>query len=789
MLAPADAAVAARDPTLPGLPLLLNPEAVADLLRQSVLSFGVLSVRPLYVRYKPGTRCLVAYEVRTPNGTLPVHANAYSTLRAMDAAAASIHRAQDVVTPGRIVAAPGIVISVFPHDDTLPSLARVWHRDDRNGLLEKLLPECPALWDAEFKLLAYKPGRRCVAVLRGAGGAAAVLKAYTASGFSRAMVGGRAFFSRGAVRVASILGRSRRHHLIAFEWLPGETLSTLLHDERVGTDRLEEVGAALASLHLQKARRLRADRNASVGVELSAVATGIGSLCPEIGDRAVRLAQVLATSLQQVEDGVPLHGDFHAGQVVAAGESIAIIDMDRASRGDSRADVASFIAHLRCEALDGRIDANIAERAGDALLEGYERSSHRPVRHGLEPYVAAALLRLAPRPFRSRLPDWPLLTAEIVRRAEALVGMAETQRGHGFPRPSVVDPFDVLADRALSLAPAALDPEAMGARLADLKGARKESVTVHAIRVSRHKAGRRCLLEYDVSFAGRACRDEISTFVGKVRAKGVDRRTYHLSRRLWSDGFGDDSPDGISVAQPIGVLPDLKMWLQVRVPGVSLTTLLTQDLAAGLGERVARAIRKLHCHSAEEAPLHTIEDELRLLHERLLRTAACHASYHQRLDTVFERCTRLALMLPRVEPRGIHRDFHPDQVLVHGDAVYLLDLDLYAAGDPALDVGNFLGHITEYSLRLFGDGRRLATFEAAMKRCYLNLDSTVSEDAIEIYKTLTLARLIHISTIIPERRPVTERLIEVVRSRLDQNGQGNWLVPLGLSKPNVLRSR
>ena len=108
-------------------------------------------------------------------------------------------------------------------------------------------------------------------------------------------------------------------------------------------------------------------------------------------------------------------------------------------------------------------------------------------------------------------------------------------------------------------------------------------------------------------------------------------------------------------------------------------------------------------------------------------------------------------------------------MLVHGDRLYLVDLDLYAAGDPALDVGNFLGHITEYSLRVFGDVARLMPFEAAMQRCLLKHDATVSATAIEAYKTLTLARLIHISTVIPDRQRFTEAITGLVESRLDEH--------------------
>ena len=42
----------------------------------------------------------------------------------------------------------------------------------------------------------------------------------------------------------------------------------------------------------------------------------------------------------------------------------------------------------------------------------------------------------------------------------------------------------------------------------------------------------------------------------------------------------------------------------------------------------------------------------------------------------------------------MHRDFHDGQVLVDdAHAVGLIDFDLMAAGDPALDVANFICHL------------------------------------------------------------------------------------------------
>ncbi|UFU03792.1 phosphotransferase [Ruania suaedae] len=58
---------------------------------------------------------------------------------------------------------------------------------------------------------------------------------------------------------------------------------------------------------------------------------------------------------------------------------------------------------------------------------------------------------------------------------------------------------------------------------------------------------------------------------------------------------------------------------------------------------------------------------------------------------MLERATML--LEPCRAPALIHRDLHDKQMLVDGDRVGLLDLDLLATGDPALDLANLLVHL------------------------------------------------------------------------------------------------
>ena len=93
------------------------------------------------------------------------------------------------------------------------------------------------------------------------------------------------------------------------------------------------------------------------------------------------------------------------------------------------------------------------------------------------------------------------------------------------------------------------------------------SVKVLATRLVRHKTGRRCLIEFDVEMtAGGETRRDV--LMGKSRAKGLDHRTFEFVRRLRLNGFDDHSPDGISVPEPVAMVPPFAMWLSRRVDGI-----------------------------------------------------------------------------------------------------------------------------------------------------------------------------------------------------------------------------
>ncbi len=333
----------------------------------------------------------------------------------------------------------------------------------------------------------------------------------------------------------------------------------------------------------------------------------------------------------------------------------------------------------------------------------------------------------------------------------------------------VEDPFGVIDDAAMPTLSEALDPGAMQQRLLhDLPRLTRENThrRLQAIRVTRHKPGKRCVIEYDILFEHRGAAAETATLIGKVRAGRTGRIGYRLLDALWRAGFAADSKDGVSVPQPLGVLPDLQIWLQRKVPGRVATELLVEPGATWLVERIAEAAHKLHCARVPAKRSHTMADELRILRERLAAVAQEQPRWAARIERLIEACERLGTALPPPVPCGIHRDFYPDQVIVDGVRLWLIDFDLYCTGDPGLDIGNFLGHITEHSLRTLGDPGALAPLEHAMAERFAALSGDVAGRAAATYATLTLVRHVYLSTLFAERRRYTGRILDLCEERL-----------------------
>lgn len=291
-------------------------------------------------------------------------------------------------------------------------------------------------------------------------------------------------------------------------------------------------------------------------------------------------------------------------------------------------------------------------------------------------------------------------------------------------------------------------------------------VRLRALRPVRHKPGRRCLIEYELDVERSGVPVERVVVLGKTRARGADRTTARLVEALWNGGFSPASDDGISVPEPLGVVPQLGMWLQRRVPGAAATLLLRGPEGPALARRIGAALHKLHRSGVPARRVHDVEGELSVLAERFSSLAREEPAWSRRLDALRGDCGRIAATIPADRTSGIHRDFYPDQVLVGEDGrLFLLDLDLYSEGDPALDAGNFLAHVVEQGLREGVDPGASAAVEEAFRERWLDLAGEERRWSVEVHTLLSLARHVSLSAGFVERRPWTEAILELAERR------------------------
>ncbi len=334
----------------------------------------------------------------------------------------------------------------------------------------------------------------------------------------------------------------------------------------------------------------------------------------------------------------------------------------------------------------------------------------------------------------------------------------------------VIDPFDVAGDPSMPSLALALDPHQVQKwfkRQLATWCAEAQEVQVEAIRVIRYKPQRRCVIEYDVHIDCPEGRLESITLIGKVRASRFGKSGYRLLSAFWEAGFDAASADAISVPEPIATVSKLRMWLQRKVRGELAAGLLAGPRGCELGPQIAEAAHKVHLAGVATERRHTMADELRILRDNLPIASRAQPHWAPRIERVMQASERLGAA--HAQPAaicGIHRDFYADQVVVDGSRLYLLDFDLYCEGDPALDIGNFLAHVTEYGLRVLGDPDALAMVERATEQRFAQLSGEAILPRVWTYATLTLVRHIYLSTLIAERRQFTGDLLQLCEARL-----------------------
>jgi aminoglycoside phosphotransferase (APT) family kinase protein len=275
------------------------------------------------------------------------------------------------------------------------------------------------------------------------------------------------------------------------------------------------------------------------------------------------------------------------------------------------------------------------------------------------------------------------------------------------------------------------------------------------------KPGRRALIGYRLQAPTVTAESQI--VLAKARKKSVDLHSFNTQKQLY-ERLAAESDNPLQVARPLGIIPEWNMWLQSRVEGERVESLLTPEADTETSLRVGVALAELHNLQVATPRVHSFDDEFKILEQRLTTVAEGHKRWHDRLKSILGLCREILRVNQSATKNiqtGIHRDFHPGQVLVHTSHVGIVDFDLFASGHPGIDVANYVAHLQELAIRIHSCHTALNDHQCAFLEGYQSTSRfALSFDLIRDLSLVSLARHVSISRRIRTRRPFTEAILE-----------------------------
>jgi hypothetical protein len=395
---------------MPAADLLTGPDA-GEILQAALRDSGgkLLWWRPNQVDHQPRRSWTAGYltRVRWPGGRISEERFAAYAGPAPPPGALTIGDGTDRVAVWR-----------FPHDPYLPALATAYDAAAAAELLRSF-----QLADAPVRLVlrAYRPRRRAVVEVTGAGGGRLFLKVVRPSRVVALHQRHRLLTDAGVPAPPS-LGHTPQG-LLVLQALPGQSLrealrvpGTALPSGAEVLSLLDRLPTELIEAPARRSWRDRAEHYANV------VAHGL----PEQGQRAREIAAAIVAEAG-VGPTVPVHGDFYENQLRTAGGRITgLLDVDTAGPGDRLDDLACLLGHLSVLASLLPAQSTVIGQLGASYLAAFERTVDPA---DLRYRVAAVVLSLATGPYRVQERDWQRATGYRVELAQRWLASARTVRG------------------------------------------------------------------------------------------------------------------------------------------------------------------------------------------------------------------------------------------------------------------------------------------------------------------------------------------------------------------------
>lgn len=195
-------------------------------------------------------------------------------------------------------------------------------------------------------------------------------------------------------------------------------------------------------------------------------------------------------------------------------------------------------------------------------------------------------------------------------------------------------------------------------------------------------------IAYDLIFGTKK-----AAIFGVAHADSLWEPVYARLKHVYDHGFSEGE---VRTNNPIGYFPELKTLLYYRVPGIPLIQKMkknTPDLEQ-VFYQTGQGLAKLHAVPARVAPVYSLKAERQDFEEYSLRVLT---EFAPELKQEMEPLIKEMLMLLKKFFKHLtftHGDFHPKNILVSGERVYIIDYTNACLFAAESDVGDFLAQIS-----------------------------------------------------------------------------------------------
>lgn len=273
-----------------------------------------------------------------------------------------------------------------------------------------------------------------------------------------------------------------------------------------------------------------------------------------------------------------------------------------------------------------------------------------------------------------------------------------------------------------------------------------------------HRPGKRCISRVHYQSGENLSEKKIKQSVMIKLFKGrSDRsqRLYHVMQQLWEQGFNFDNK--VRIPQPIAQIDKANL---IIMEDVAATQLGTGNLTSANLMRAGHALSKFHQGALNTDKTFTLDDEIDLLNNWVARVGQIFPQYTQALNSILDKVSLELRHTAAFEETLVHRDFYEKQVLLNDDQTILIDFDTACYADPALDMGNFMAHLTLLELQ---GSKTPENAESDFIYGYGNSASSSLMTRVNNYKRSTLLRLACLYSFWPEWHSIVPQLIKAAQ--------------------------